>query len=109
MQMKFPARSGPIDPTAVPWVAELDPAPVMQYSLPPTGRPGPGRKFPIFLAMTNGQASRANAEPFCTRMLPENVGLGLVAGRFSTPGGAGGGPRGHRGRCAAVDTRPKRR
>jgi hypothetical protein len=83
MQLNFPARSGPISPTVVPWVDELDPMPVIQYTLAHGVTLGPSRKLGVITVVTNEVASSSNAETVVTTLLRENAALALDATLFS--------------------------
>jgi hypothetical protein len=81
--MKFPARSGAIDPAYVQWIAENSPAPVLKFSLTTGPVLGPTKKLLAYAVVTRELAEYANAEAVIATLLGENAALSLDASLFS--------------------------
>jgi hypothetical protein len=78
----FPRRSGAISATAVPWVVEGDPAPVLQFVLE-AATLGPAGKLIAIVVMTRELMEHSAANVVMRRLLAENVSAALDASLFS--------------------------
>jgi Phage capsid family len=89
----FPSRSGPIDPAAVPWVAQGAPIPVGQFTLT-SATLGPMHKLAVIAVLTRETAEHGSGETVLTTLLKENAALALDASLFSTTAGTADRPGG---------------
>ena len=80
--ISFPARSGPIDPDDVTWVAEGAPIPVSQFSIA-SATLGPMHRLAVIVTMTRESAEHGSGETVLTTLLRENAALALDASLFS--------------------------
>jgi hypothetical protein len=92
--LKFPARSGPIDPAYLPWVAEGGAAPVLRFTFADAATLGPACKMLAFVVMTREMTESSSAETVLTTLLRENVSLALDTSLFSTAAATAARPAG---------------
>ena len=78
----FPRRSGAISATAVPWVTEGDPAPVLQFVLD-SATLDSAKKLVAIVVMTRELMEHTSANVVMRRLLAENVAAALDASLFS--------------------------
>jgi hypothetical protein len=78
----FPRRSGAISATAVPWVTEGDPAPVLQFVLDAATLDS-AKKLIAIVVMTRELMEHSSANVVMRRLLAENVAAALDASLFS--------------------------
>jgi hypothetical protein len=78
----FPRRSGAISATAVSWVAEGDPAPVLQFVLE-SATLDSSKKLVAVCVLTRELMEHSSANVVMRRLLAENVAAALDASLFS--------------------------
>jgi hypothetical protein len=101
----FPRRSGPIDPAAVPWIAQGAPIPVTQLILTSV-QVGPACKLCIAVSMTRETAEHGSGEAVLTTLLRENAALALDASLFSNAAATADRPAGLLNGISALTAAP---
>ena len=104
--MQFPARSGPIDPATVPWIAEDVPVPVIEQNVTRNVTLGPARKLMAITVLTRELAESSSAEAAFETMLRENAALALDATVFSALPATAARPAGALNGVAPLTTTP---
>jgi len=104
--LKFPARSGAINPTYLPWVVEGDPAPVLKFSLSNAATLGPTKKLMAIAVTTRECAESGSADVVITTLLKENCSLALDATVFSNAAATAAKPAGILNGVSALSAAP---